>query len=203
MKNEVKKEQIYNYLNNCIEEYGVCPSVQQIADDNNCSKSTAHKFLVRLEEEGKIERIGAKQIITVRMQDPIVRIPLLGYVSCGVPKLAEEQYTEFIPVSRDLIGEGDYFALIADGDSMIKVGINRGDIVIVRKQNFADDGQIVVATMPDECSDYYNATLKRFYRDQRTKKVILHPENDNMEDMIFNDIIIQGVAVRAITNLTL
>lgn len=203
MKNELKKEQIYNYLNNCIEEYGVCPSVQQIADDNNCSKSTAHKFLVRLEQEGKIERIGSKQIITVRMQEPVRRIPLLGSVSCGVPKLAEEQFTEFIPISREMIGEGDFFALIADGDSMINVGINRGDIVIVKKQNYADEGQIVVATMPDDSSDGCNATLKRFYRDRKRKKVILHPENDNMEDMIFDDIIIQGVAVKAIKDLAI
>lgn len=81
---------------------------------------------------------------------------------------------------------------------MINVGIHDGDLVIIRKQNAADEGQIVVALTDDgEC------TLKRYYLDRRRRKIRLHPENDEMEDMYFNKIQIQGVAVKIIKDIDL
>ena len=81
---------------------------------------------------------------------------------------------------------------------MINVGISNGDLVVVQQQNSADFGQIIVALVGDE------ATLKRYMVDTDNKKIILHPENDEMEDMVFdynNNIIIQGVAIKVIKNL--
>ena len=78
---------------------------------------------------------------------------------------------------------------------MVNAGINDGDYVIIKKQDFAEEGQIVVALIDDE------ATLKRYYIDKKKKQVILHPENDNMQDMYFDSIIIQGVAVKVLKDL--
>ena len=78
---------------------------------------------------------------------------------------------------------------------MINAGVSSGDYVIVRKQETAEEGQIVVALVDDE------ATLKRYYRDTKTKRIRLHPENDAMQDMYFNNIQIQGIAVKVIKDL--
>ena len=98
-----------------------------------------------------------------------------------------------LPIS--LFSSGDFYLLRASGDSMIKVGICDGDLVLVRRQNHADDGQIVVALMEDE------ATLKRYYREPQNRRIRLHPENDSMEDIYVDNCAIQGVAVKVIKNL--
>ena len=99
----------------------------------------------------------------------------------------------------DWLGRGEYFGLIADGESMINIGIKNGDIVIVRKQSTAENGQVVVAMIPDEYSGEMTATLKRFYKEQGRYR--LHPENDKYEDMYFDSINIQGVAVKVLKDL--
>ena len=92
-----------------------------------------------------------------------------------------------LPVS--LFGSGDYFILNASGNSMVNAGIEDGDMVLIKRQDYANPGDIVVALIEDE------ATLKRFYRDDENRRVILHPENDYMEDIYVKQCIIQGVAV--------
>ena len=99
-------------------------------------------------------------------------------------------------ISGDFLGAGNYFVLMAKGESMINAGIDDGDYVVIRQQPSAEEGQIVVAMVEDG-----EATLKRYYKDKRRKKVRLHPENDEMEDMFFDSIEIQGVAVKVIKNL--
>ena len=89
----------------------------------------------------------------------------------------------------------DAFILRAYGDSMIEAGIDDGDLVLIRQQNYADDGQIVVALMEDE------ATLKRFYPEPEKHRVRLHPENSAMEDIIVDNCVIQGVAVKVLKDL--
>ena len=122
-------------------------------------------------------------------------LPIVGDIACGTPILAEENIESYLTISGDFLGTGNFFVLKASGSSMINAGINDGDYVVVRQQNSADEGQIVVALVDDE------ATLKRYYRDDKQKKIRLHPENDNMDDMYFDNIEIQGIAVKVIKDL--
>ena len=94
-----------------------------------------------------------------------------------------------------MVGSGKFFALVAKGNSMINAGISDGDIVIIRLQNSAEEGQIVIARVDDE------ATLKRYYLDRKNKRIRLHPENDEMQDMFYDQVDIQGVAVKVIKDL--
>lgn len=124
-----------------------------------------------------------------------MRVAVLGRVSCGLPKYAEENIEEYVSLPVSLFGQGRFFILRADGESMIEAGIEDGDMVVIRQQSTASEGQIVVALVEDE------TTLKRYYIDKRRRCVRLHPENSEMEDIYVNDCIIQGVAVHVIKAL--
>ena len=118
---------------------------------------------------------------------------MVGSIGCGIPNLAEENIEEYVSLPRSMFGNGEFFILRANGESMIDAGIETGDLVVIRKQSCAEDGQIVVALVEDE------TTLKRLYRENG--KVRLHPENRDMDDIIVDDCIIQGVAVKVIKDL--
>ena len=199
-RNEERKIKIYDYINEFIKEYGVCPSITEIADGMRCAKSTVHKYLVRLEEEGYIEKYGRNQIVTKQNAAPVERIPLIGMVACGEPRTAQEELQTYIPVDKRLLGNGEFFALKANGESMIEAGISDGDIVFVRYQPTAEDGQVVVAIIEDAEDGGVTATLKRFYKDKH--KIRLHPENREMEDIIVDDAKIVGVAVKVLKNIS-
>ena len=199
-RNEERKMKIYDYINEFIKEYGVCPSITEIADGMRCAKSTVHKYLVRLEEEGYIEKYGRNQIVTKKNSTPVDRIPLIGAVACGTPTTVQEELQTYIPVDKQLLGNGEFFALKAHGESMIEAGINDGDIVFVRYQPTAEDGQVVVAIIEDAEDGGVTATLKRFYKDKH--KIRLHPENREMEDIIVDDARIVGVAVKVLKNIS-
>jgi len=133
-----------------------------------------------------------------KVTDRLQQLPVVGDVACGTPILAEQNIESYFTMSGNILGSGDYFILRAKGDSMINVDIHDGDYVVIRQQDTAEDGQVVAALVNDgEC------TLKRFYRDTKTKTYRLHPENDTMEDMIFDNVNIQGVAVMILRNLKL
>ena len=199
-RNEERKIKIYDYINEFIKEYGVCPSITEIADGMRCAKSTVHKYLVRLEEEGYIEKYGRNQIVTKQNAAPVERIPLIGTVACGEPRTAQEELQTYIPVDKRLLGNGEFFALKTTGESMIEAGISDGDIVFVRYQPTAEDGQVVVAIIDDAEDGGVTATLKRFYKDKH--KIRLHPENREMEDIIVDDAKIVGVAVKVLKNIS-
>lgn len=198
-RNEQKKIEIYDYINEFIKEYGVSPSIPEIADGVHCAGSTVHKYLVRLEEEGYIEKYGRNQIVTRENFNTIERIPIVGAVACGKPKLAIEDIQGYLPINIDWLGRGEYFGLVASGDSMINIGINNGDIVIVRKQSTAENGQVVVAMIPDEFGGEMSATLKRFYKERGIYR--LHPENDYLKDIYVKKVEILGVAVKTISDV--
>ncbi len=200
-KNEETKLKIYEYINSYIKAHRVSPSIKDIAKEANCAVSTAYKFLVRLEEEGLIERCGRKQIISDANKWVFECIPVVGLIACGKPKLAVEDIQTYMPVNKDLLGIGEFIALVASGDSMINAGIDDGDIVIVRKQPTAEEGQIVVAMVQNDFDNEYSATLKRFYRTKDEKVFRLHPENSDMEDIYVNSIEIVGIAVKVIKDL--
>ena len=192
-------------LMNCIIEFAEqyylenssSPSVRTIADKFGIGVSTAYRYLLEMNERGLItydgRSIGTEKINKIRSGLGTIKVPLVGRIACGIPNLAEENIEEYVSLPRSMFGDGEFFILRASGESMIDAGIETGDLVVIRKQTCAEDGQIVVALVEDE------ATLKRLYREKG--KVRLHPENRAMDDIIVDDCIIQGVAVKIIKDL--
>ena len=203
-KNDERKMEVYRFVTDFMKDRGVCPTTQEIGDTLGMAKSTVSKYMNRLIEDGLIEKYGRYQTVLSEqtlLPEGYVMMPVVGSVACGQPILAIEEVEEYIPINVGMLGYGDYFGLIARGDSMIDAGINDGDTVYVRKQNTAIDGEIVVAMVEDEFTDGWSATLKRFYRDMKHSRYILHPENPRLEDIIVDKVHVVGVAVRVLKNL--
>lgn len=173
------------------------PSVRTIADRFGIGVSTAYRYLLEMDERGLItydgKRISNDRIEKLNSNSGVIRAAVVGSIACGIPNLAEENVEEYVSLPRSMFGDGEFFILRANGESMIDAGIETGDLVVIRKQACAEDGQIVVALVEDE------ATLKRLYREKG--KVKLHPENRAMDDIIVDDCTIQGVAVKVIKDL--
>ena len=127
-------------------------------------------------------------------RDNIV-VNIYGKVSCGYPKFLDDDLEGFVEIPYSLIGPGEFFILRASGDSMIGAGILDGDLVLIKKQNYADDGQIVVAICDGD------VTLKRIYFKLSEKKYCLHPENDNYKDIVLEKVDILGIAVKVVKDL--
>ncbi len=203
-KNDERKMEVYRFVNDFMKERGVCPTTQEIGDTLGMAKSTVSKYMNRLMEDGLIEKYGRYQTVISEasvLPANYTMMPVVGSISCGQPILAIEEIEEYIPIDVSLLGYGEYFGLIARGDSMIDAGIHDGDTVYIRKQNSAMDGEIVVAMVEDDFSDGWSATLKRFYRDLKNNRYILHPENPRLEDIIVDQVHVVGVAVRVLKNL--
>jgi repressor LexA len=198
-KNEERKLDIYKFITSFQEDYGVAPTVAEIQEEFGLSKAVVRKYLIRLEEEGYIEKFGRNQLITKMTRDGVAMIPVAGAIACGQPSLAVQDIENYIPISKAMLGSGEFFALVADGESMVNAGINRGDIVVIRRQSTADNGEIVAAMVPDDYSNECRATLKRFYKEDHRYR--LHPENNFMEDIYVDEVSILGVAVKVIKNL--
>lgn len=199
-KNEETILNIIEYINEKFFTVREIPSVQEIADHIGVVKSTVSKYLTEMENRGLITRDNTHYSIeTLKMKKTMKntqQLPIVGNIACGTPILAEQNIEAYLTISGDFLGAGRFFVLMAKGDSMINAGINDGDYVIVRQQPSAEEGQIVVAMVEDgEC------TLKRYYKDKRRKKIRLHPENEKMKDMFFDNIEIQGVALKVIKNI--
>lgn len=175
------------------------PSMSEIAEKLNMTKSCVSQYVAEMVEKGMIvNKGGSRGLITPTMRktkNDVLHLPLVGNVACGSPLFAEENIECYIPIPKQFLSSGEHFILRANGESMINAGISNGDLVIIRKQETAEEGQIIVALINDE------ATLKRYYIDNVKKKIRLHPENDNMKDMYFKSIIIQGVAEKVIKDL--
>ena len=124
-----------------------------------------------------------------KMNLETVPVAVVGSVSCGPLTFAEENIEEYIKLPKSLLGAGKFFILHASGQSMIGAGIEDGDLVVIRQQETAEPGQIVVALVEDE------VTLKRFFPDPQNGCIRLHPENKRMKDIIVDNCQIQGVAV--------
>lgn len=186
------------FINEHIEKNHTAPTISEITDGIGLPRSTVGRYLAYMREQGVIDYAGHRNITTrqtKQMHNESVKVPVLGSVSCGVPKLAVENIEEYIRLPVALFGRGDFFILRANGDSMIEAGIDDGDLVLIREQNYADPGQIVVALMDDE------ATLKRFYPEPEKRRFRLHPENSALKDIYVKECIIQGVAVKVLKDL--
>lgn len=196
MKNNQRYQTVYDFIRQYIEENGFSPSVREICA--NCgikSTATAYQYINRLNEQGLIKKVGNKKraVALSNHGSQGVTVPLIGTVAAGQPIFAEENYEGFYSLPANFFGSEDMFMLTVKGDSMIKIGMLDGDKIIVKKQNTADNGDIVVALVDD------SATVKRFYR--RDGKFILHPENDEMSDFVFDDVSVLGKVVGLMRNI--
>ena len=130
----------------------------------------------------------------VSLNQSAVNVPLIGTVAAGQPIFATENYDGFYSLPSNLFpSDEQLFLLNVKGDSMINIGMFDGDKIVVKKQDNADNGDIVVACVDD------SATVKRLFR--RDGKIILHPENDAMEDFVFDDVLILGKVIGLIRNI--
>ena len=167
------QQRIYDYIAACIREHGYPPSVREIGEAVGLkSSSTVHFHLRHLEEAGYIEKNAGKgRAISLKARPaPRDQVPIVGDVAAGSPILAQECIEDYL--TFDTGGRGDeYFALRVRGESMLNAGILPGDLVVVRRQQTANNGEIVVAMTEDE------ATVKRFLREKG--QIWLLPENDD------------------------
>ena len=189
------QQRILAFIEQEIAQKGYPPSVREIGDAVGLkSTSTVHGHLRRLEARGLLRRDAMKpRAMEVRTGDSAARqagiqlIPLVGNVAAGSPILAEEYVEDQIPLPEALLGEGKHFILKVHGDSMINAGIMDGDYVVVRQQNTANNGEIVVALIEG------SATVKRFYRENGHFR--LQPENSSMLPIITRSVDIAGKVV--------
>ena len=190
------QQRILEFIEQEIAQKGYPPSVREIGDAVGLkSTSTVHGHLRRLEARGLLRRDAMKpRAIEVRTNDAVSgrlngvqMVPLIGNVAAGSPILAEEYVEENIPLPEALLGEGKHFILKVHGDSMINAGIMDGDYVVVRQQNTANNGEIVVALIDG------SATVKRFYRENGHFR--LQPENSSMLPIITRSVDIAGKVV--------
>ena len=197
-KSPKRMQEILDYVNNYAEFYKTSPSTREIANALKIGNSTVYRYLVDMNENGMLEYDGSEIITpTIRkMETGSIRAAVLGSVSCGVPLLEEEYIESYVSLPEKLFGKGEFFILKANGDSMIEAGISDGDFVVIRKEIEAHEGEIVVALLDDGSN-----TLKRIHFDDENKKVILHPENKAMDDIVVNNVKIQGVAVKVMKDL--
>ena len=200
-KNDERKMEVYRFVTGFLKERGVCPTTQEIGDRLGMAKSTVSKYMNRLAEEGLIEKYGRYQTVTADSFS-YTKMPIIGSVACGSPILAIEEVEGYLPIDEGVLGPGEYFGLIASGDSMIGAGIDDGDTVYVRRQSTAEDGDVVVAMVEDELTDGWYATLKTFYRDEKNNRYLLHPENPRLDDIVLTEVHVVGIAVRVLKNLT-
>lgn len=188
-----RQQQVLDYIKETVDTRGYPPSVREIGDAVGLSSpSSVHSQLSSLVDMGVIKRDPTKPraIVVVesqqvaskpRHQDDRLRdVPLLGRIAAGTPILAAEHIEDIMPLPVDLVGDGPVFLLEVKGDSMIDAGIHEGDLVAIRSQKEARDGEIIAALIDGE-----EASIKRLRR--KDGKVILESENPAYEPMVFTD----------------
>lgn len=187
-----KQLEILEFIKSELCSRGYPPSVREICEAVGLkSTSTVHGHLERLEKKGFIRRDPTKpRAIEVLDSSPLsiardmVEIPIVGRVTAGQPILAIENIEDTFPLPASFLQGSDNFILMVKGESMIEAGILDGDYVVVKKQNYANNGDIVVALIEDE------ATVKRFFKE--TDHVRLQPENPYMEPILVKNVTILG-----------
>ena len=189
-----KQDRIFGFVRKHVQDIGYPPTVREIGMAFGISEKGAHDHLNAIEKKGYIRRIPKKpraieilEFVPQKLPQTAVEVPIVGRVAAGEPVLASENLDGTLPVPREVVKEDTCFALRISGQSMIDAGIFEGDLVIVRSQNYADAGDIVVALLDEE------ATVKRFFRDGN--RIRLQPENSVMSPIIVDDAQILGKVV--------
>lgn len=190
-------KQIKLYIEDRCEQGGRVPPLREIAEDLGISKSTLQRYLEHMSEQGLISRgdYGYESLEQSRTERT-VSVAKLGYVPCGPLTEEYECIDGYVRLPASFVGNAKKcFLLTACGNSMIDVGINDGDLVLVKQQESAEYNDIVVALVDNE------VTLKRYRPDPANRRIILHPENKRMKDIIVSECMIQGVAIKVIKDL--
>src|SRR5215831_20187658 len=197
-----RQQEIWKFLTEYVDEHGYPPTVREIGEAVGlASPSTVHAHLANLERAGLIKRDPTKPralelrrdpkpTAQVQQADDVHRLPLLGEIAAGGPLLADQNVEDHLAVPEPLARGGEEFLLRVKGDSMINAGILDGDIVVVRREQTARNGEIVVALAGDEeWAD--EATVKRFFRENG--RVRLQPENDALEPIYAEHVQVLGI----------
>ena len=197
-----RQRQILDFLTKYADAHGYPPTVREIGEAVGlASPSTVHAHLANLERAGLLRRDPTKPRAIELRREPkaapvpaadVHKLPLVGEIAAGGPLLAEENIEDYLAVPEPLSRGGEEFLLRVKGDSMVNAGILDGDIVVVRRQQDAANGEIVVALAgADESAD--EATVKRFFREDG--RVRLQPENDALEPIYAQHVQILGKVI--------
>lgn len=182
------QQRILDYIEKYIEVNGYAPSVREIGQAVDLkSTSTVHGHLNRLEKKGLLHREAMKpRTLDVTRGDrpQMIKLPILGKVAAGTPILAEENAEGFLQLPDTIVGRGEHFILEIRGESMITAGIMNGDFVVVKRQQTAQNGDIVIAMIDDE------ATCKRYFKEP--DRIRLQPENPRMHPFYARSVTILG-----------
>lgn len=181
-----RQGQIFNYIQERIEQDGYPPTIREIGGEFGFSEKAAHDHLNALQKKEYIKREPGKPraiAILGKMQRNIIEIPIYGRVAAGEPLLASQNIEGTLPIPTHMANNHDCFALRIIGSSMVGAGILEGDFVIVKAQADANPGDIVVALLEDE------ATVKRFYPDG--EQIRLQSENPSIAPRIVNADVVQ------------
>lgn len=196
-----RQRSVYEFIESYIMQKGYGPTVREIAEAVHLSSpSTVHVHLKTLEEKGYIVRdsLKSRSIALPGKHEPEeafgsegsndnLSLPLVGNVAAGEPILAEQNVETTMSLPTELVGDSASFILAVHGESMIEAGINDGDYVVVKEQQVARNGEIIVALIDD------GATVKRFYKEK--DHIRLQPENSSMEPIITRNCAIVGKVV--------
>lgn len=178
---------------------GSSPSLSEIMAYMDMSKSTAYRYILELERRGIVSYCGKNTLKTElqqKMDCGFRKVPLVGQIVCGSPDEQEEYVSEYLAIPEEWM-DGECFLLRAYGDSMIDIGIEEGDLILVKKVSMAGDGTVVVALTEQ------GSTLKRLFWD--SGKPRLHAENKKYKmkdrDIYPQTLVIQGIALKVIKNI--
>ncbi|MCX4325782.1 MAG: transcriptional repressor LexA [Lachnospiraceae bacterium] len=187
-----KQQEILGYIKSEIINKGYPPAVREICEAVHLkSTSSVHSHLETLEKNGFIRRDPTKPRAIEIIDDDfnlsrreIVSVPVIGSVAAGEPVFADQNIESYMPVLPEDMPDGPAFMLRVKGESMVNAGIFDGDRVLVKKQESAENGEIIVALVEDA------ATVKTFYKENGHFR--LQPENDTMEPIILDDVVVLG-----------
>jgi len=200
-KNEAVFGEIIEFVNRYFEKNGRSPSTREIEGAIGLSHVTVQRYLQVLRERGEIEYDGHRSVVTAFMREMLDtnRAQMGNSIPCGALDDVIDQEIEHLRLPKAITGEGEFFLLRARGESMIKAGIDDGDLVLIRKQETAKPGNIVAFLYDNE-----QTTLKRYKKTDDA--IYLCPENDTMQPIVIKGedrakLRIQGVAVRVIKEL--
>jgi len=200
-----RQRRIVEFIKETLRERGYPPTVREIGEAVGLtSSSSVHSQLANLERKGLLHKDATKpRAIGLSPPegdvafDPGVQVPLVGRIAAGSPVLAAENLDSYLSVPSTFAGRGEHFALKVVGDSMVGAGIHDGDLVVIRRQDRADDGDIVAALLPGSSED--EATVKRLRLGG--ERVMLVPENPAFEPFEMTDGRILGVVVAVLRRL--
>ena len=194
-----RAEAIRLFIDEYFMENNTSPTVREIAAGTGISKTAVQRYLTDMKENGEIEYNGRRSIGTTLSKGLTETTPAIRYdstVSCGLPNEPNVDEAEIIPLPTALVGEGKFFILTAKGDSMTGIGVDDGDLVIVRQQDTCRDGDYAVVLV-----DGRETLLKTVTYLPEKKAYLLHAENPNYDDRIERNVQIQGVATQVIKQL--